>query len=171
MRILINSTSLEIGLCAYFSNVHYHFCYGIIFWGNSPNCKLTFKVQKRIIGTLTHSTLITSYRPLFKLLNIMPLPCMQSFETIMFVKQDMLSGGQIFQTNSNLHKHNTRLKNTTSTFLQHLLIYHLIAQTVLALDCQNPSNKLLKWIYLKRNWRKICYITPSKVSMNTQTKT
>ena len=95
LRILINSTSLEIALCAYFANVHFHNRYGIALWGNSPSSKLIFKIQKRMIRILTHSMQTTSCIPLLKELNIMCLPCVHFSETIMFVKQDMLSGGQM----------------------------------------------------------------------------
>ena len=60
LRILINSTSLETALCAYFANVHSHIRYGIIFWGNSPSSKLTFKIHKRII--VMHCTQTISCR-------------------------------------------------------------------------------------------------------------
>ena len=78
----------------------------IIFWGNSPSNKLAFKIQKRIIRILTHSLQTTSCRPLFKELNIMPLPCVHIFETIMFVKQDMFQVAKFF-------KQTSRYTNTT----------------------------------------------------------
>ena len=147
LRMLINLTSIKTDPCTYFASVHSHICYGIIFWGNSPSSKLTFKIQKRIIRILSYSTRTTSCRPLYKALNIMLMSCGHIFETITFVKQVMLSGDQLFKQTPR-YTNTTPVTETTSSLFQHPLVYHLIPHISLALDyttnCQNPSNKFLK---------------------------
>jgi len=54
-----------------------------------------------------------------------------------------------------------RASSSLSSYTQ-LIVYNLTAH-MRALDCtshcKNPSNKVLKLIYLKRNWKNTYYIT------------
>lgn len=60
----------------YFSYFHSVLNYGIIFWGNSPNSHLIFKLQKRAIRIMMKVQKRTSCKEYFKKLEILPLPCL-----------------------------------------------------------------------------------------------
>jgi hypothetical protein len=49
--------------------------YGVIFWGSDPESKSIFKLQKRVIQLINDAERYTSYKELFKALNILPVPC------------------------------------------------------------------------------------------------
>lgn len=82
--------------------------YGIILWGQAPEAKQTFKIQKRIIRTITNTKRTESCRPHFKKLNILPLPCIFIYEVIMFVKKNLVNNDTLYKFNSSLHPYNTR---------------------------------------------------------------
>ena len=71
----------------YFAYFHSVITYGIILWGNSPQARLIFKLQKRVIRTIMRVRKQTSCRELFKKLHILPLPCIYILETLVHVKK------------------------------------------------------------------------------------
>lgn len=110
IRILSSSTSLNIVKIAYFAYFHSILKYGIIFWGNSPESITIFRIQKRTIRTMLGAKRLESCKPLFKALNIMPLPCIYIFCVLIFVKKNMNSIDS-FQRNHQFHNYNTRQHN------------------------------------------------------------
>jgi hypothetical protein len=77
---------------------------GIIFWGNSPNSKMIFTLQKWTVTIIANVKSRTSCRNLFMSLNILPLPREYIFILINFV----VNYKEHFQTNSAIHSVNTR---------------------------------------------------------------
>jgi len=109
----------------YFSYVHSVISYGIIFWGNSHFGTNIFKIQKRIIRTLTNTGRHDTCRPLFKQLQILPLPSQYIFSLLLFVNKNR----DLFLSNSEIHKINTRynqnlhLPSTNLTLVQRGVLY------------------------------------------------
>ncbi len=50
-------------------------------------------------------------KPLFIELGILPLPCLFIYESVIFVKNDLLNGGNIFSCNTDIYNYNTRRRN------------------------------------------------------------
>lgn len=59
---------------AYYGLFQSRISYGLMFWGNSTNVEQVFKMQKRAIRIISGRKALDSCRPLFKELNILPLP-------------------------------------------------------------------------------------------------
>ncbi len=95
----------------YFANVHSRLRYGIIFWGSSSCSIQTFRLQKKIIRIMTKCLPRDSCKPLFIELGILPLPCLFIYESVIFVKNDLLNGGNIFSCNIDIYNYNTRRRN------------------------------------------------------------
>lgn len=108
LRIITRNSTIETARTVYFANVHSVLKYGIIMWGQAPEAKQTFKLQKRIIRTITNTKRTESCRPQFKKLNILPLPCIYIYEVLMFVKKNLINNNTPYKFNSNLHSYNTR---------------------------------------------------------------
>ena len=109
--LLIRRVShLETTRVLYFSYFHSVISYGIIFWGNSPNSKFIFRLQKRAIRIMMQVPRITSCREYFKRLQILPLPCIYIYEILLFIKSNISN----FTTNSDIHSYNTRNRNELS---------------------------------------------------------
>jgi hypothetical protein len=73
------SSSTDTLKSIYFVYVHSIMKYGIIFWGNFPNSKMIFTLQKRTVRTIAGLKSRNSYRNLLMRLEILPLPCKYTF--------------------------------------------------------------------------------------------
>ncbi len=71
----------------------------------------TFRLQKRIVRIISKSNPRDSCKSLFINLGILPLPCLLIYESVVFVKNDLLKGGNIFSANADFYKYNTRRSN------------------------------------------------------------
>jgi hypothetical protein len=80
---------LETVLTLYHAYFQSLLSYGLIFWGNSANAKLIFKLQKRAIRALMQVPKTTSCKQYFKLLHMLPLPCLYIFEILVYSKCSM----------------------------------------------------------------------------------
>jgi len=88
----------------YKSNVESVLRYGICFWGYSTDSQIVFKTQKKIIRKICGVSRMTSCRPLFKRLSILPLACLLILEMSSYIflnKRD-------FITNVESHGRDTR---------------------------------------------------------------
>jgi hypothetical protein len=90
----------------YFSQVHSVLNYGIIFWGNSPHSVKVFKMQKRIIRTITNSGNRDSCRELFRKTEILPFYSQYLFSLILY----MVNNKHLFKANMDVHNYETRNK-------------------------------------------------------------
>jgi hypothetical protein len=68
----------------YFAYFHSIARYGIIFWGNSPNNRKIFTLQKRIIKIMVGAHTRTSCRKLLKKLEILTLPSQYIYSLMSF---------------------------------------------------------------------------------------
>jgi hypothetical protein len=100
LKPLLSPGSLKM---VYFSTVHSVISYGLIFWGISTHSKIIFKIQKRIIRSITNSDNKTSCQELFKNLYILPLQSQYIFCLLMF----LVKNRDFFKTNSEVHNFNT----------------------------------------------------------------
>ena len=107
LRILVKASSVESARTMYFAYFHSVLTYGIMVWGNSTKASQIFKLQKRAIRAIAQVSQRTSCRPLFKILQILPLPSMYIYETLNYVKSNLSN----LSTNSDKHTYDTRNKN------------------------------------------------------------
>ena len=79
---LKNVTSINTLRSIYFANFHSHLRYGILFWGGDSQSTKVFKWQKKVVRLICNVKRKTSYRELFKTLNILPVPYVYIMETV-----------------------------------------------------------------------------------------
>lgn len=77
--------SQEAAVMAYNGYVSSTLRYGLILWGNSVDAQRAFVLQKKCIRSICGAHYLDSCKPLFKKLNILPLPCLYIFEIGNFV--------------------------------------------------------------------------------------
>ena len=121
MRILskcINKNTLRL---VYFAYVNSLLHYGIVFWGNSFAAIRCFRMQKKIIRIMEGARPRSSCRPIFHKLEILPLPSLHIFESILLVKRSMCDKNTFYLKNEDIHLHNTRLKS--DLFIQQYSTY------------------------------------------------
>jgi hypothetical protein len=101
LRTIMSTQNMRM---IYFSYVHSLMSYGIIFWGNSSNSSIIFKLQKKIIRIITNLGPTDSCQDMFKELKILPLKSQYIFSLLLFVAKNK----ELFKTNSEIHSINTR---------------------------------------------------------------
>ena len=97
-------TSLNTLRNVYFSNFHSHLRYGILFWESDPKSKEVFKIQKKAVRLICSVNRRSSCRELFKLLNILQVPCVYIMETVCYIKLN----NKGLKQNSGIHDYKTR---------------------------------------------------------------
>lgn len=97
----VNSQAL---LTAYHGMVASVLRYGIIFWGQSTDKDLVFKMQKRCIRSMCGLKTTDSCLPYFKSLRILTFPSLYILETALFVKNNP----KLFEKLSAVRKNPTR---------------------------------------------------------------
>ena len=103
-RILSNISNKEVLNAYYFGCIQSVLSYGIIFWGTSHKSLELFKLQKRIVKAMLKVPIRTSSRPVFRELNILPLPSLHILESVYFIHCNK----NYFKLNSDYHDHFTR---------------------------------------------------------------
>lgn len=93
---------------AYFSYVESVLRYGLIIWGNSTDIKHAFIAQKKCVRAICSAKPDVSCKPLFRELNILPLPCIYILEIGKFVKQHP----ELFLRAHQVNSRNTRYPNS-----------------------------------------------------------
>ena len=88
----------------YYSYFHSVMTYGLLFWGNSPDSKKIFRLQKMIIRLMAVCRYRDSFRKLFINLEILPLPSQYILSLLMFIIRNRSQ----FLVNSEIHHINTR---------------------------------------------------------------
>ncbi len=67
--------------------------------------------KRKIIRIMKKCLPRDSCQHLFIELGILPLPCLFIYESVIFVKNDLLNGGNIFSCNIDIYNYNTRHRN------------------------------------------------------------
>lgn len=76
LRRLRKTVSVEAANTAYHGHVSSVLSYGLILWGNSVEVGRVFVLQKKCVRAISNAWYTDSCRPLFKKLNVLPLPCL-----------------------------------------------------------------------------------------------
>ena len=111
LKMLRGKVSEKVAVTSYYAHFHSSLQYGIVFWGMSSFTSTTFRLQKRALRFITGSANRISCRPLFKRLNILPLPCLYIFELIKLAKLYLSVNPGDFQLNTAIHSYNTRQRS------------------------------------------------------------
>jgi len=72
---LKNARSINTLRIIYFANFHSHLRYGVLSWGGDSQSTKVFKLQTKVVRLICNVKRKTSYRELFRTLNILPVPC------------------------------------------------------------------------------------------------
>lgn len=89
LSVLVDVSSIEVALNAYYANVYSLLSYGIIFWGNSVNVNSTFLLQKRCIRIIFRKQNDESVRNTFREKRLLTLPSLYILEMCKFVRNQM----------------------------------------------------------------------------------
>jgi hypothetical protein len=107
LRIINRVAGLETVRTLYYAYFQSMLVYGLIFWGNSGEAKLIFKLQKRAIRTMMKIPKMVSCKQYFKFLHVLPLPCLYIYEVLVYIKTNL----NAYSINSEIHSHNTKRKD------------------------------------------------------------
>lgn len=77
----------ETALITYHGYVSSVLRYGLVIWGNSVDVNRAFIAQKKCIRAVYGAEYLEHCKPLFKELNILPLPCLYILEICLFIKR------------------------------------------------------------------------------------
>lgn len=95
---------------AYYGTVESVLRYGIIFWGNSVEKEIIFKIQKRSIRSMFSLKPTDSCQDYFRKYKLLTLPCLYIFEVALFVKTNpILFKVQSYVSNRIRQNKNTKL--------------------------------------------------------------
>lgn len=113
--------TLEAALQAYHCYFKSIMTYGILLWGNSSqqNHDRVFKLQKRAIRYLCNVNQRHSCRKLFRQLNVLTLTGHLIYELALYIRKNL----DLFIINSNVHNHDTRIKDQLHIEYTRLTIY------------------------------------------------
>jgi hypothetical protein len=106
INLLKKITNPRVCRTMYFASFHTHLKYGIIVWGSDPQSREIFLLQKKVIRIMCKVNQNTSCRNLFRMLGILPLPCIYISEMVCWIKY---CRGKI-EYNSDIHDFDTRHK-------------------------------------------------------------
>jgi hypothetical protein len=85
MRKLSYVLSINNLKSVYYAYYHSLVKYGIIYWGNTPDCRKVFLMQKKIIKIMMGVQPTHTCCDLFKKLEILPIPCVYLLSLMTFV--------------------------------------------------------------------------------------
>ena len=83
---------------------------GIIFWGNCSNRGKIFTLQNKIINVMSGVQARTSYRGLFKQLEILPVSSVRH-QCVLSIMNFIINNQENFQSDTSVHSINTRHKH------------------------------------------------------------
>lgn len=86
---LSKKVNVETLLTAYHGLVGSVLRYGLVFWGQSTDRELIFRMQKRCIRAMCNIKVTDSCVPFFKSLKLLTLPSLYILETALFVKTNL----------------------------------------------------------------------------------
>lgn len=89
IRNLRNFVNVEVMKTYYYGHVYSRIKYCILVWGASTKSIRVFRAQKRIVRCMLKKPTNTPCRPLFQMLNILPLPAIYLFELGVWARQNL----------------------------------------------------------------------------------
>ena len=84
-------TNLQVCRTVYFASFNAHLRYGITIWGNDPQSKKIYILQKKVVTLMCNINQRSTCREIFRLLGILLLPCIYIYE--------MIAGSSIIRAN------------------------------------------------------------------------
>lgn len=153
------TVSFEAALTSYHGYVSSVLSYGLILWGNSVDIDRAFKVQKKCMRAVCNAKFDDSCRPLFKLLNVLPLPSMYIRDVGLFVH----TNPQYFKTRGEVSHRYTRARFASqlykplcrkylyerNVFNMCIVIYNSLPADIKLLRGNVFKSKLTKWLLEK----------------------
>ena len=107
VRRIRQLTDIATARLVYFSYFHSIMSYGILLWGRAADVDSIFILQKRAIRSIYQLRCRDSLRELFKVIDILTVPCQYIFANIMYVRKNIHE----FRKHYDVHNRNTRNKN------------------------------------------------------------
>lgn len=130
--------------------------YGVILWGNSVDTIKAFKAQKKCIRSVCGAGYLDSCKPLFKALNVLPLPCLYIFEMGIFVKkyQNLFASNKDYEyrgrRDNDLRIPSQRLKlYSQNAYCMAIRIYNKLPRDIKTLTLYKFKNKLFTFLMEK----------------------
>ena len=100
IRSMVHISNMNTLISVYYAYFHSIIKCGRIFWSNSPNSGNIFTLQKKILRIMAGAEIRTSYRSLFKQLEILPVPCQHTLSLMSF----NINNQEIFQIHLYINK-------------------------------------------------------------------
>jgi hypothetical protein len=119
MYVLRNIIDLKTKLMVYYALFFSTLQYGIELWGSTSHAQKVFKVQKKFLRILSHTTKRTSCKPLFKKYEILTMPSLYIFKILIYLKYNYES----FIDKQFNHKYPTRFKDDLQYPRHRLLLF------------------------------------------------
>lgn len=158
---LATTINVDALLTAYYGLIESSLRYGIIFWGNSTDKEIIFKMQKRCIRAMFGLQMTDSCKPYFIKYGILSLPSLYIMEIALFVKRnpklfpkpsDFIKRNRRDETKLCLHSSKTALMHK-SVVCMAPIVYNKIPSSYKVLN-DNRFNKCFKKLLLEK-----CYYT------------
>lgn len=102
MRPYLDNTAMRM---VYFALIHSILSYAIVLWGNSSKYLKVFYLQKAAVRIIDSAPYGTSCRFLFRKYEILPMPSVYIFETLLFIHRNVNN----ISTYGESHNYNTRI--------------------------------------------------------------
>jgi hypothetical protein len=146
-RLMVHINNINTVKSIYYAHFHSVIKYSIIMGGNSSNSGKIFTLQKEIVRRMATAQPRTSYRSLFKQVEISPVP----YPYILLLVNFIINNQEIFQTNSSIHNINTRNKHNLhrpnanlscfykSTFHDGIQIFNSLPPSLTVLKNEKPK--------------------------------
>lgn len=103
LRPLMDNNAMRM---IYFALIHSIISYAIVLWGNSTKSFKVFHLQKLAVRIIDSAPYGTHCKPLFKRYNILPMPCVYIFETLLLVHKNL----EELTSHSDRHDYSTRMR-------------------------------------------------------------
>ena len=126
LRILVKNTNKHISKTFYYSNIHSHFRYAIIFWGSVSYSERAFIAQKRALRALRGLRFTDSCRGLFREEGVLTVPAVYIYESISFLVKHPEYFDEYRSDTSNRHGQDFRLPRHRLTKYEKGAVYSCI---------------------------------------------
>lgn len=154
LSVLVDVSSIEVAINAYYGNVYPLLLYGILFWGNSVDVKKAFVMQKRCLRIIFNKPNEESLRTTFKEKGFLTVTGIFILEICLFVRRNKNK----FKKVSDQHNVNVRDKDRLvlptikcmiydkSTFVTAIRIYNKLPNDIKHAADKEFKKVLKKWL-------------------------
>jgi hypothetical protein len=159
LKRLRETVSKEAALTAYHGYVSSVLAYGLILWGNSVEVDRVFKIQKKCIRAISNVKMDASCVPLFRKLNILPLPCLYIRDVCVFVNCHQglfIKRSVVIQRQTRPHIMSLLYKPPCRKDMykrnivnMSIVLYNKLPNELRALSGQIFKRKMTKWLFEK----------------------